>query len=231
MTTNNNTPTTKLQTILLTAYTNAIASICDACAEIDGMGADMFEIEQIVPTYFLNAFKSVANQASAGDAELGVKMGATTILEAAAKIAQQLQIEDVAIETPNPATATQIEEVAVAIETPNPATPELTVVAVAKALEISETAASAVIAGTDAMEEFCVNNLPLEVKIETDFIRGTKYLTNHSDDVDTLKVCLITMGVATPKFNAAIKQNGAELLKTRTSTKWVNSKLALLKIS
>ena len=108
---------------MLSAYASCIDSIAAVNEEIvEAFDGDLWIVEQVITPIIVNALKSVASQAQAGEAELGVQMGATTIKAAVQSVIEQLQIVETepaqAIEPApvNPATAPTIEPTTVTIE-------------------------------------------------------------------------------------------------------------------
>lgn len=207
----------QVQAIAIRAYAQAISAINHAISETVSLDdeADFSEIELVLGDVIFQGLKTCGNQLNAGEPELGVKMGAA-VINAALEREFEFTAATEVIETPAPQPEVFEQQNATAAE-------------VAETLKITLAAANAVIEGTEAIEEFCINNLPQEREITKDF-NGTKFITNQSDDVDTLKICLSAFGVKTPKLNAAIKSAGADLLKTRTSMSWVAHRLYNLKM-
>jgi len=111
----------KLESLMLSAYASCIDSIAAVNEEIvEAFDGDLWIVEQVITPIIVNALKSVASQAQAGEAELGVEMGATTIKAAVKEVIKQLEIVETEPAQVNPATAPTIEPTTVTIE-PTPA--------------------------------------------------------------------------------------------------------------
>ena len=192
----------QFQKICISAYAQAISAINEAVIEIteSDSQADFSEIEIQVGDILFNALKVCGVELSKGEPEKGVERGYKTLLK---EIETKFQLAEAQPE----------------------AEAEAIINNIAEKLQISSLAAAAVAAGAEAIEEFCINNMPSDVEISEDPIKGWKYIKNHNNDVDTLSVCLSALSYEAKKLNLKIKEFGAELLKTRTSMKWATKKL------